>query len=93
MVEEVNENLMQKDNQEQLDDSEFGWLIEGTCADRSYGARPLRRAIQKHIEDTLAEDLIRGDIEAGDRVQVTVSDADLSFRVCRPEKAESSVAK
>jgi ATP-dependent Clp protease ATP-binding subunit ClpC len=93
MVDEVNENLLQKDIQVALDDSAFEWLIERTCADRSYGARPLRRAIQKHIEDTLAEDLIRGDIEAGDRVHVTVDDAELRFRVRRPEKAEPSVAK
>jgi ATP-dependent Clp protease ATP-binding subunit ClpC len=93
MVDEVNENLLQKDIQVDLDDSAFSWLIDRTCGDRSYGARPLRRAIQKHIEDTLAEDLIRGDIEAGDRVQVTVDDAELKFQVRRPEKAESSVAK
>jgi len=93
MVDEVNENLMQKDIQVELDDSAFAWLIERTCADRSYGARPLRRAIQKHIEDTLAEDLIRGEIEGGDRVEVSVEDAELKFQVRRPEKAESSVAK
>ena len=93
MVDEVNVNLLQKDIQVELDDSAFAWLIERTCADRSYGARPLRRAIQKHVEDTLAEDLIRGDIEPGDRIEVTVDDAELRFQVCRPEKAESSVAK
>ena len=31
-----------------------------TCADRSYGARPLRRALQKYIEDPLSEALIQG---------------------------------
>ena len=93
MVDEVNENLMQKDIQVDLDDSAYTWLIDRTCGDRSYGARPLRRAIQKHIEDTLAEDLIRGDIEAGDRVHVTVDDAELRFQARRPEKAESTVAK
>ena len=93
MVDQVNVNLMRKDIQVDLDDAAFAWLIDRTCADRSYGARPLRRAIQKHIEDTLAEDLIRGDIGPGDRIQVTVDDAELRFQVCRPEKAESSVAK
>ena len=35
------------------------WIVEKTCHDRSYGARPLRRAIQKYIEDPLSEALIK----------------------------------
>ncbi len=40
------------------------WLVRTTCTDRSYGARPLRRAIQRHIEDPLSEALIRGTVAA-----------------------------
>ena len=36
------------------------WIIEVTCKDRSCGARPLRRAIQRYVEDPLSEELIRG---------------------------------
>src|SRR5215469_4707001 len=36
------------------------WIVEKTCTDRSYGARPLRRALQKHVEDPLSEALIGG---------------------------------
>lgn len=46
------------------------WLIEHTCSDRKYGARPLKRAIQKHIEDELSEALIQGRI--GDSAEITV---------------------
>ncbi len=42
--------------------------------DPQYGARPMRRAVEKHIEDPLAEHVLRGDVRAGDRVQVTVND-------------------
>ena len=42
-----------------------GFLVQTTCQDRSYGARPLRRAIQRHIEDTLSDALIAGDMERG----------------------------
>ena len=38
------------------------WLLQKTLPDRSYGARPLRRAIQRHIEDALSEAFIRGQI-------------------------------
>jgi len=36
------------------------YILEKTCADRSYGARPPRRALQMYIEDPLSEALIQG---------------------------------
>jgi ATP-dependent Clp protease ATP-binding subunit ClpC len=42
--------------------------------DPQYGARPMRRAVEKHIEDPLAEHVLRGDVKPGDHVQVTVND-------------------
>ena len=38
--------------------------------DPQYGARPMRRAVEKHVEDPLAEHLLRGDIKEGDTVRV-----------------------
>jgi ATP-dependent Clp protease ATP-binding subunit ClpC len=38
--------------------------------DPSYGARPMRRAVERFLEDPLAEALLRGDIKSGDTVQV-----------------------
>ncbi|NMM55348.1 ATP-dependent protease ATP-binding subunit ClpC [Paenibacillus aquistagni] len=38
--------------------------------DPAYGARPLRRAIQKHIEDRLSEELLKGEISKGDHVLI-----------------------
>jgi len=93
MVDEMNANLMTKDIQVALDDSAYQWMIDQTCADRSYGARPLRRAIQKHIEDKLAEELIGGRIGSGDRVDVTVGDDDLSFQVGKAEEQKHPVVK
>jgi len=52
-------------------------LKEGT--DRVYGARPLRRAVQRLIEDELSDALLRGDIVPGDRVQVIVEDGTIKF--------------
>jgi len=39
--------------------------------DPKYGARPMRRAVERHLEDPLAEALLRGDIKPGDHVVVT----------------------
>ncbi len=38
------------------------WILEKTLVDRSYGARPLRRALQRYVEDPLSEALIAGGI-------------------------------
>jgi C-terminal, D2-small domain, of ClpB protein./AAA domain (Cdc48 subfamily). len=48
--------------------------------DPTYGARPLKRAIQKHVEDALSELMLRGEVKAGDSVLVTVEDGKLIFR-------------
>ncbi|GAB6932099.1 ATP-dependent Clp protease ATP-binding subunit [Calditerricola satsumensis] len=42
--------------------------------DPQYGARPLRRAIQRHIEDRLSEELLLGHIQRGDKVEIDVDD-------------------
>ncbi|MGB0089436.1 MAG: ATP-dependent Clp protease ATP-binding subunit ClpC, partial [Planifilum fulgidum] len=45
--------------------------------DPTYGARPLRRVIQKHIEDRLSEALLSGTIKRGDTVRIDVKDGKL----------------
>ncbi|HYM58686.1 MAG TPA: ATP-dependent chaperone ClpB [Solirubrobacteraceae bacterium] len=47
--------------------------------DPIYGARPLKRVIQKYLVDPLARGLLQGDYEAGDRVVVDAQDGALSF--------------
>lgn len=49
-------------------------LISEIGFDPVYGARPLRKAMQREIEDRLAEELLRGNIKAGDSISVGVSD-------------------
>lgn len=51
---------------------------EGT--DLEYGARPLRRAIQKNVEDRLSEELLKGTIEKGQRVELTVEENEFVVR-------------
>ncbi len=49
--------------------------------DEKYGARPLRRAIQNHLEDKLAEAVLDGTVKAGESVAVGVKDGELWFTV------------
>ncbi|WP_066058655.1 ATP-dependent protease ATP-binding subunit ClpC [Robertmurraya korlensis] len=52
--------------------------------DPEYGARPLRRAIQKHIEDRLSEELLRGTVLTGQKVVVDYMDGDFAVRAGEP---------
>ncbi len=47
--------------------------------DSEYGARPLRRTIQRLVEDKLSEMLLLGEINTGDKLNVTVRDGALAF--------------
>ena len=49
-------------------------LISKKGFDPVYGARPLRRAIQSNIEDMLSEEIIDGNVKAGDKITVGVKD-------------------
>jgi len=49
--------------------------------DKKYGARPLRRAIQNEIEDKMAEELLAGNIKAGQTVRVSVLKSGVKFKV------------
>jgi ATP-dependent Clp protease ATP-binding subunit ClpC len=62
MVSLLNQNLAQKSITVTVTDEAKKWILNQTLGDRSYGARPLRRALQKYIEDPLSEALIQGTI-------------------------------
>ena len=65
LVQQLNANLVDRKIRLELAQDVIDWIIEQTCKDRSYGARPLRRAIQRFIEDPLSEELIRGHLKGG----------------------------
>ncbi len=58
--------------------------------DPAYGARPMRRAVERFLEDPLAESLLRGDVKAGDTVNVVKRPdvEELDFVSTRPEGSE-----
>jgi len=64
-----------------------GWLAERGY-DPIYGARPLRRLMQREIDDKLARSLLAGDIRDGDTVLVGVSDAGDGLTVARQTLAD-----
>lgn len=56
--------------------------------DKNYGARPLRRAMQSEIEDSLAEEILNGTIVAGDHVDAVYVNEKVSFIKSEPKEVE-----
>jgi ATP-dependent Clp protease ATP-binding subunit ClpC len=79
LVTQLNENLVDRKLKIALTPEVVDWIIEVTCKDRSYGARPLRRAIQRYVEDPLSEELIRGNLRGGD-IEVYLDSGALAYR-------------
>ena len=70
----------------ELDEKAKDFLVDHGW-DEQYGARPLRRAIQRYIEDDLADEIIRADILPGDTIRITTEDDKIVFIT---EKGEMS---
>ncbi|MFA4930074.1 MAG: type VI secretion system ATPase TssH, partial [Patulibacter sp.] len=56
-------------------------LLGNLGYDPTYGARPLKRTIQKHLTDRLALALLKGDVQDGDTVQVGAADGEITLEV------------
>src|SRR5260370_40399424 len=59
LVGQLNDTLIHRQVQNVVSPETRQWILAKTVADRNYGARPLRRALQKHVEDPLPEALIQ----------------------------------
>jgi len=85
MVGQINLNLEAKQLKIRLTPDAAKYLLEKTCADRSYGARPLRRALQKFIEDPLSEALIQGVLPRPGELEVYLGDTGIFYRPINAE--------
>jgi ATP-dependent Clp protease ATP-binding subunit ClpC len=79
-IEQMNKTLNNRGLEVRLSEEAKRWLVKKTCADRSYGARPLRRALQKHVEDPLSEALIQGHLGEATLIEVFLDGNELNYR-------------
>ncbi|MFN2289984.1 MAG: ATP-dependent chaperone ClpB [Anaerolineae bacterium] len=77
-VDRLRELLASRDLKIELSDAAEEYLAEEGY-DPAFGARPLKRVIQRKVQDPLALRLLQGDFEEGDRVRVDVQDGHLTF--------------
>ena len=80
MLQNTNKALQDKDIIMNISDSAKNFLLEkGT--DLKYGARPLRRAIQRYVEDELSDLILKSDLKNGQTVNIDCINNELSFVV------------
>jgi ATP-dependent Clp protease ATP-binding subunit ClpC len=86
-VAKVVERVKAKEIKIQVDPTAVEFLIDKGY-DPTYGARPMRRAVEKYLEDPFAEELLRSNIKVGDTVVVHAEGDKLAFRAVQPEQGE-----
>ena len=77
-IQKVMERLKNKNFKLELDDKAKDFLVEKGY-DPTYGARPMRRSVERFLEDPLAEEILKGSLHEGEPVQVSVDSGKLVF--------------
>ena len=90
-VAKVLARVKQKEVHVELEDSAKEFLIEKGY-DPQYGARPMRRAVEKYLEDPFAEELLRGNVKPGDTVHVVAEKDKLVFKAAEPQTAPAGAS-
>jgi ATP-dependent Clp protease ATP-binding subunit ClpC len=82
MLKEIHNRLAEENLKLNLTDAALAFLVEKGY-DEKFGARPLRRAIQRFIEDPLSEKILTAEFPAGEEIEVdvTADGKSLEFRV------------
>src|SRR5687767_13611196 len=82
-IAKVIERLKGKNLRLNLDEKAKDFLVEKGY-DPTYGARPMRRSVERYLEDPLAEEILKGNLHEGEPVQVTVDNGKLLFTQASP---------
>ena len=88
MLRQLNQQMEEQGLTLEIDDNAKVWLAQQGY-DPAYGARPLRRAIRRLIEDPLSEEVLRGEFSSGDVVQIKLAGEELVFVAKEEDVVES----
>jgi len=86
LIKDVEQRLAEHNIALKVNDEAKSWLISKGY-NPEYGARPLRRAIQRYVENPLSTKILKGDFKEGDTVAISVEAEELSFTKTEPVKA------
>ncbi|MBI4854352.1 MAG: ATP-dependent Clp protease ATP-binding subunit [Acidobacteria bacterium] len=88
LVQHMNKTLERKRLTVTITEGAKRWVLEKTCQDRSYGARPLRRALQRYVEDPLSEAVIQGKFTEGSNIEIYLDGGELQHRLVDVEQID-----
>lgn len=86
LIGKVNERLREQKMEIEVTERAKDFLVK-VGYDPIYGARPLRRAIQRHIEDPISESILKGEFKEGDRIVVDTDEEGKELKLFRKEGA------
>ncbi|HEY9503809.1 MAG TPA: hypothetical protein VIR01_19380, partial [Pyrinomonadaceae bacterium] len=90
-IDQINRTMTRHGFEVRLKDDAKRWIVDKTCADRLYGARPIRRALQKYVEDPLSEALIQGQLEGATVIEVFLNGLEIDFRPVEVETPDDAL--
>ena len=77
-LDQLNEQLIQQGLTLDMSNEAKKWLADKGF-DKNFGARPLKRAIQKHLEDVISDEMLKGKFKNGGVIEITVQNDELVF--------------
>lgn len=92
MTKQLVDRLKEQDIDLELTDAALGKVAKEGY-DPEYGARPLRRSLQKHVEDRLSEEVLKGTALSGQRIIFDVEDDEFIVRTKETEEAKEAVVE
>jgi len=88
LIHEIEQRLAERDIKLEVNEEAKAWLAHKGY-DPVYGARPLRRAIQRYVENPISTRILQGEFKEGDTITINLQEDNLSFAVKKIAKAKS----
>jgi len=88
LIHEIEQRLAERNIKLEVNEEAKAWLAQKGY-DPVYGARPLRRAIQRYVENPISTRILQGEFKEGDTITINLQEDNLSFAVKKIAKAKS----
>jgi len=88
LVHEVEQRLAERRIKLEVNEEARAWLVQKGY-DPMYGARPLRRAVQKYVENPISTKILQGEFKEGDTITIGLKEDNLSFAARKVARAKA----
>ena len=88
LIRQVEQRLSERSIKLEIDEEAKAWLAHRGY-DPVYGARPLRRAIQRYVENPISTMILQGEFKEGDTIAISLQEDNLSFAALKPARTKA----